>query len=157
MQENKNDTPLGGGINGFDEALAYTLRIVPGIVRTMSAPEREREQQKKEQREKKYKSMHIGLKGLFERYRESETGGFLCKVVDVLLSVDIKCAPPNDDSFRKRHNAVVLRYITEKPITDKEICKRLGIPTWLLEDRIDIAIGDMMLSFYGVEILDVMT
>lgn len=154
--EDKNSTRFNGEYYGFAEAQEYVLCVVPGIVRMLMEEFNTLEREREQKRKKQYKIMRNELKALFEQYRESESGGLIRTVVDMLLRVNMKCAPPNDEDFRKRHNVVVLRYITEKPMTDKEICKRIGIPTWTLEDRVNVAIGDMMLSFYGVDILDVL-
>lgn len=110
MWEVESGAGIGNEVCGLATAQEYVLSAIPGIALAV-----------------------MKIMDVSERRRE-QPGGALRVVIDMLLAVDIKCAPLNDDAFRKRHNAVVLRYITEKPMADKEICKRLKIQTWTLED-----------------------
>lgn len=143
-------------VGGFEEAKGYILGAVPGVVHSLMEEIYPPEGGGDSRKEDKRRAMRDALKGLFERYRESEPGGAVRAVADMMLRVNIKCAPPGDDLYRKRHNAVVLRYITEKPMADKEICKRLNIRAEKLESWIDKAMEDMMPGFYGVDFWEVM-
>ena len=62
-----------------------------------------------------------------ELYRESVPDSAIRKMIDRLLEQHAILVNPSDRYYRMRHNILILKYIVNQQMNDKEIKKRLGM------------------------------
>ena len=55
------------------------------------------------------------------------------------------------DRYKVSHNVIVLRYIVQNPLAEKEICKRLLISQRYLQNSTERAIMDLCVLFFGMD------
>lgn len=79
------------------------------------------------------------------RYRTEPEESHIRQVVDWLIKrhAAIEKLMLQDETFRTRHNAIVLEYIISKPMTHVQIEKKLGISDGTFKRYLDIGIAEL--------------
>lgn len=79
------------------------------------------------------------------RYRTEPEESHIRQVVDWLIKrhATIGKLMLQDETFRTRHNAIVLEYIISKPMTHVQIEKKLGISDGTFKRYLDIGISEL--------------
>ena len=80
-----------------------------------------------------------------KRYRTEPEGSRIRKCIDWLIKrhADFEGVMQQDDTFRIRHNAIVLEYIIKKPMTHIQIEKKLGISDGTFKRYIDTGVKEL--------------
>ena len=80
-----------------------------------------------------------------KRYRTEPEGSRIRKCIDWLIKrhADFEGVMQQDDTFRIRHNAIVLEYIIKKPMTHIQIVKKLGISDGTFKRYIDTGVKEL--------------
>ena len=93
------------------------------------------------------------VRALLEQYRKARRGSWIREAVESLIRAHRE-TDTGIGWYKIDHNIVVLKYLVEKPLTDREICKRLEISTASLEKGNTRTIKRMAVLLFGVGGLD---
>ncbi len=125
----------------LDRAISYVIReITAGYEKEL--------QEKREQAIRIYECQKDFIRALLEHYRDSPKNSPVRETVNSLIRSHRDC---NDqtDRYKVSHNVIVLRYIVQNPLAEKEICKRLLISQRYLQNSTERAIMDLCVLFLG--------
>lgn len=119
-----------------------TIQTVQGIFESEETAELEKSQamrlEKKAARKKELLEIAGLIKKGMERYRTEPQEGTIRPVIDWLLRKHalLESDMQRDSFFKKRHNALVLKYVIESVMTDGEIQKKLGMTEKMYESQL---------------------
>lgn len=104
----------------------------------------------------KQRELEISIvKEMFRRYRDDSKEGPIRKAVNHLMREHAmleKCVP--DKTYKNRHNALVLKYMLERPMSDAEIIKQLEISNETLKLQLEKGFREIGFSlFWDIELL----
>lgn len=90
------------------------------------------------------------IRQLMERYRGMMPGSVEKAIADHIIRAYRKLAEASADEWRRnRYNLLILRYVIKKPMTDKEICKKMGMAKSTAINQIEEAFDEM--AFLGYD------
>lgn len=119
-----------------------TIRTVQGIFESEETAELEKGQAMRLEKKAARKKGLLEIAGLIqkgmERYRTDPPEGTIRPVIDWLLRKHAlwESDMQRDSFFKKRHNALVLKYVIESVMTDGEIQKKLGMTEKAYESQL---------------------
>lgn len=113
-------------------------------------PARQEVAKTRDRKKAQYEARKRFLITLFENYRQAQPGSWTRKTVDILITTHRDNAD-SDCWYKVRHNILVLRYVVTRPLTDKDICKRMGIRYNSFELALEKAFSELMVMYYGIE------
>lgn len=125
-------------------------RAISCVIREITAGYEKELQEKREQAIRIYECQKDFIRALLEHYRDSPENSPVRETVNSLIRSHRDC---NDqtDRYKVSHNVIVLRYIVQNPLAEKEICKRLLISQRYLQNSTERAIMDLCVLFFGLD------
>lgn len=152
-------------LNRLPEILAYSRepspqelnglldRAISCVMREITDRSESEQQERMEREIREYEIRKDFIRALLEHYRTAPENSTVRETVDSLILAHRDC---NDQTERYKvsHNVIVLRYIVQKPLAEKEICKRLQIGQGCFQNSIERAITDLCVLFFGPDGLD---
>ena len=119
-----------------------TVRTVQGIFESEETAELEQSQAMRLEKKTARKKELLEIAGLIQKgmdqYRTEPPEGTIRPVIDWLLRRHAlwESDMQRDSFFKKRHNALVLKYVIESVMTDGEIQKKLGMTEKMYESQL---------------------
>lgn len=119
-----------------------TIWTVQGIFESEETAELEKSQAMRLEKKAARKKELLEIAGLIqigmEQYRTEPPEGTIRSVIDWLLRRHAlwESDMQRDSFFKKRHNALVLKYVIESVMTDGEIQKKLGMTEKMYESQL---------------------
>lgn len=100
------------------------------------------------------KELHLAqkqfMKLCLQRYRTAPENSWIRNTIDNLVIANREIAG-NSEREKIQHNAIVLRYIVNNPLTDSNICSRLQINKRFFKNYIDRGIDDLAILLFGLD------